>query len=110
MARSKSTSIALRVVAPGSVAAIPASRRERPKERPSISAPKTNRTEAKHLCGYSHAEDVRPWTFSDDADLAAAVRHGASLNEAAVFLCRSPDEVGRRGAKLALEWNNSDVR
>jgi len=53
----------------------------------------------------------RPWTLFDDADLAAAVQHRATLHEAALFLCRSPDEAeaGRRGAELGLEWDSGNI-
>jgi hypothetical protein len=105
----KSKVIAPRDVPLGGVPVKPARRRQlkerAPPARISVSSSRTIGTEPNPL-----VEVLRPWTFSDDADLAAAARHGASLHETALFLCRSPDEVGRRGVELALEWNNGDIR
>lgn len=75
-----------------------------PQHSPNISG---TVTEAGH---HSIGKGLQPWTLSADADLSAAIRHEASLNEAALFLCRSPDEVARRAAELGLEWSNSNLR
>ncbi len=48
--------------------------------------------------------DGAPWTEMDTEDLAAAIEHGASIEEAAQFLCRSGtvDEVKRKCEELRL--------
>jgi hypothetical protein len=45
-----------------------------------------------------------PWSRIDDEDLRMEIARGASLEEAASFLCRTEDEVAVRAAVLGLRW------
>jgi hypothetical protein len=45
-----------------------------------------------------------PWADIDDDDLRMEIARGASIEEVAVFLCRSEDEVAIRAAVLGLRW------
>jgi hypothetical protein len=48
--------------------------------------------------------DGKPWSTMDDDDLRDEVAAGASVKDAATFLCRLPDEVIVRAAALGLRW------
>jgi hypothetical protein len=48
-----------------------------------------------------------PWSDIDDDDLRMEVARRASLEEVAVFLCRTPDEVAIRAAILGLQWGEA---
>ncbi len=52
--------------------------------------------------------DNEPWSAADDDDLIDAVSSGASLDEAATFLCRSGNllDVAQRAAVLGLHWRH----
>jgi hypothetical protein len=56
--------------------------------------------------------DGKPWSEMDDEDLRASVAAGATLPEAAMFLCRSgaPLEVAKRAKELSLKWQQGGVR
>ncbi len=45
-----------------------------------------------------------PWSDIDDDDLRMEIARGASVEEVAVFLCRTTDEVAIRAALLGLRW------
>jgi hypothetical protein len=51
--------------------------------------------------------DGRPWFAMDNDDLCNEVASGASLETAATFLCRTPDEVAIRAALLGLRWQEA---
>jgi hypothetical protein len=69
-----------------------------------IEVPPSSNAEPASKVQCAEAKPARAWTPVDDADLIAAVRHGVSLDAAALFLCRSPSEVARRGTELGLRW------
>jgi hypothetical protein len=50
--------------------------------------------------------DNEPWSAADDDDLIDAVASGASLDQAAAFLCRAGNllDVAQRAAVLGLQW------
>jgi hypothetical protein len=52
--------------------------------------------------------DDAPWSATDDDDLIDVVLSGASLDEAAAFLCRSGNllDVAQRAASLGLKWHH----
>ncbi len=52
--------------------------------------------------------DNEPWSAADDDDLIDAVSSGASLDEAAAFLCRSGNllDVAQRAVVLGLQWQH----
>lgn len=52
--------------------------------------------------------DNEPWSVADDDDLIDAVSSGASLDEAAAFLCRSGNllDVAQRAVVLGLAWRH----
>jgi hypothetical protein len=50
------------------------------------------------------ADAGTPWSDIDDDDLRTEILGGASIDEVAVFLCRTPDEVAIRAAALGLRW------
>ncbi|MGB8740107.1 MAG: hypothetical protein WCD52_07645 [Xanthobacteraceae bacterium] len=52
--------------------------------------------------------DNAPWSATDDDDLIDVVSSGASLDEAAAFLCRSGNllDVAQRAAALRLKWQH----
>ena len=50
-----------------------------------------------------------PWSAIDDEDLREAVSSGASLDEAAAFLCRDPPDVAQRAAALGLKWHHGKL-
>jgi hypothetical protein len=61
---------------------------------------------------YSANQDVndgKVWSQSDDHELAAAAKCGATLYEAASLLCRKGSlyDVGERARKLGLSWRAS---
>lgn len=45
------------------------------------------------------------WSAVDDDDLRTAIAGGATVDDAADFLCRTPDEVAIRAAVLGLRWH-----
>jgi hypothetical protein len=47
-----------------------------------------------------------PWSDVDDDDLRMEIARGVSVDEAAVFLCRTPDEVAIRATILGLRWHD----
>ncbi len=50
--------------------------------------------------------DNGPWSATDEEDLREAVSSGASLDEAASFLCRHPLDVAERAVALGLRWRH----
>jgi hypothetical protein len=61
---------------------------------------------------YSANQDVndgKVWSRSDDDELTAAAKCGATLYEAASLLCRKGSlyDVGERARKLGLSWRAS---
>jgi hypothetical protein len=61
---------------------------------------------------YSANQDVndgKVWSQSDDHELTAAAKCGATLYEAASLLCRKGSlyDVGERARKLGLSWRAS---
>lgn len=54
------------------------------------------------------SNDNEPWSAADDDDLIDAVLSGASLDEAAAFLCRSGNllDVAQRAIVLGLKWRH----
>jgi hypothetical protein len=51
--------------------------------------------------------DGKPWSTMDDDDLRNEVAAGESVETAATFLCRTPDEVAIRAAALGLRWQET---
>lgn len=43
-----------------------------------------------------------PWADADDRDLRWAAENYSDVNQVANYLCRTPDEVRRRGRKLGI--------
>jgi hypothetical protein len=54
------------------------------------------------------ANDGKPWTEIDIEDLAAALRSGDTIEDAAEFLCRSGtiDDVRRKAEELGLSYKS----
>jgi hypothetical protein len=50
-----------------------------------------------------------PWTAIDEEDLIDALSSGASLDEAASFLCRDPLDVAERALALGLKWRHGKL-
>jgi hypothetical protein len=50
--------------------------------------------------------NTEPWSAIDEEDLREAVSSGASLDEAAGFLCRDPLDVAERAVALGLKWRH----
>jgi hypothetical protein len=48
--------------------------------------------------------DGKPWSEMEDDALRCEAAIGASLEHAAAFLFRSPDEIAKRAAILGLPW------
>ena len=48
--------------------------------------------------------DNKPWSAMDLFDLRAVLEHGSSIEEAAMFLCRSGtiDDVARKAEEMGL--------
>ena len=63
------------------------------------------------LMGSDDETDINegPWTATDDEDLKEAVLSGASLDEVATFLCRTPNDVAQRAAALSLKWRHGKL-
>jgi hypothetical protein len=52
----------------------------------------------------------KPWSRQDDDDLLLEVSTGETVDHAATFLCRPPDEVMIRAAELRLQWSGATLR
>jgi hypothetical protein len=50
-----------------------------------------------------------PWSDTDDDDLRTAIAGGATVEDAATFLCRTPDDVAIRAAILGLRGTSSFI-
>jgi hypothetical protein len=52
--------------------------------------------------------DDQPWTEMDVEDLAAALRYGSTIEEAAQHLCRSGtvEDVRRKAEELGLKYKS----
>jgi len=81
----------------------PKARQERPRLVPPVGA-----EYCPHFTGTSlHAgyQRSQPWSDQDDDDLLLAISGGGSLEQVAMFLCRSQSEVLKRAAELGLRWD-----
>jgi hypothetical protein len=69
-----------------------------------MSRPYLERIERGRVIFTADSNNGKPWSEMDDDGLRNEAAIGASLEHAAAFLCRSPDEIAKRAAILGLPW------